>query len=745
MLQKLLRHWVPMGLGVLVVAFFLAHAGGKVSASFIDRLEFFAYDARLQFNMPGGVEDSIVIIDIDEKSLQAEGRWPWGRDKVARLVETVFEDHQAGLLGFDIVFAEPDESSGLQMLESLAEDRLGDVEEFRRVVDELRPELDHDGQLAAALARYPVVLGYYFSQGQGLNTVTSGALPEPVFDDKAFEGRKIPLPEASGYGANLPEFQRAALGGGGHFNPHVDTDGVVRKVPMLYKYEDKYYASLSLTMARRALQNPDLTPGFPPGSSATGVYQPMEWLQLGDRRIPVDEGGHALVPYRGTQGSFPYVSATDLLNGRVPKGSMQGRIALVGTSAPGLNDLRATPVQENYSGVEVHANLLFGMLARTILDNPAYTIGAEFLLLVAAGLSLVIVLPLVSPAVATGIAFIALACYTGINLWFWNSQNLVFALAPGLLMILGVYVLNMTYGFFIESRGKRQLAGLFGQYIPPELVDEMSVDPTHYSMEAQSRNLTVLFTDVRGFTTISEGLDPKELAELMREFLTPMTAVIHRHRGTIDKYMGDAVMCFWGAPVDDPDHAVHALEAALEMLDVVHRLGPEFEARGWPPVKIGVGLNTGMMSVGDMGSQFRRAYTVLGDAVNLGSRLEGQTKSYGVELIVSETTREAAPGFVYRELDRIRVKGKDEPVTIYEPVGRKENVGDEVVAEIKRYRQALRQYRAQEWDQAEIQFVNLANEYPDRELYQVYIERIKINRANPPGKNWDGVFTATSK
>ena len=744
MLANLQRHATQIGLGLLLVGFFLAHAGGAVRAPFIDRLEHLAYDVRLVFTMPGGVDERIVIIDIDEKSLKAEGRWPWSRDKIGRMLEAMFNQYQVGLVGFDVVFAEKDESSGVRTLERLRDGSLSHIPEYAKALEKLGPELDLDGRLADIMERYPVVLGYLFGRGTGEQQSVSGALPPPVLGEDAFARRSIPFVKATGFSGNIEILQNAALGAG-HFNPWVDDDGVVRKVPLLYEYEGQYYGALALTMAQLAAGVDSIEPGFPPDSRPGGAYQGMEWIQLGPASIPVDESARALVPFRGEQGSFRYVSATDLLNGKVEPAVLQNKIVLVGTSAPGLLDLRATPVQNLYAGVEVHANLIAGILDSAIKEDPAYTVGAEFLLLVLWGFSLAILLPIFSPLAATATSVVAVITYAGINLWFWSAENLVLSLAPGLVMIPALYLLNMSYGFFVESRGKRQLAGLFGQYIPPELVDEMSIDPTHYSMDAQSRDMSVLFTDVRGFTTISEGLDPKELSELMSEFLSPMTEIIHRNRGTIDKYMGDAVMCFWGAPLSDPDHARHALEAALEMRKAIEELQPRFEEKGWPPIRIGIGINSGVMSVGDMGSRFRRAYTVLGDAVNLGSRLEGQTKSYGVDLIVGEDTRAAIGGFAFRELDRIRVKGKDKPVTIYEPIGPKEAMTDADNEELKLYKSALKQFRAQNWDSAEIQFVNLQKAHPDRLLYEIYLDRIGVYRADPPGSGWDGVYTALTK
>jgi adenylate cyclase len=418
---------------------------------------------------------------------------------------------------------------------------------------------------------------------------------------------------------------------------------------------------------------------------------------------------------------------------------------LVGTTAPGLFDLHATPVASVYPGVEIHANLIAGMLDGDIKQRPPYVLGAEVILLLVSGLAMAIILPLVSPLRATLITALVLVSAFATNVWVWDSGNLVLPLASGLLMIAILFALNMSYGFFVETRAKRQITGRFGQYVPPELVDEMAQHPEAFSMEGASREMTVLFTDVRGFTTISEGLDPKELSQLMNDFLTPLTRVIHSRRGTIDKYMGDCIMAFWGAPLDDPDHAMNAVLAGLEMQKVLEGLAPEFKARGWPEIRIGVGVNTGRMSVGNMGSEIRVAYTVMGDAVNLASRLEGVTKQYGVGMIVGENTRACLKDMVFRELDRVRVKGKDEPVTIYEPLGQSGDVDSAVLNELKLWGQALRLYRARDWDMAELQLINLQKANPGRVVYQLYIDRIAHYRANPPGDDWDGAFRFETK
>jgi adenylate cyclase len=314
-----------------------------------------------------------------------------------------------------------------------------------------------------------------------------------------------------------------------------------------------------------------------------------------------------------------------------------------------------------------------------------------------------------------------------------------------LLLVAGLYALNMSWGYFIESKAKRQFTDLFGQYVPPELVDEMAKNPEGYTMEGRRADLTVLFSDVRGFTTISEGLQPDQLANLMNLYLGAMTEVIRKRRGTLDKYIGDAIMAFWGAPVEDPDHAKHAIVAGLEMQAALHDLNKDLQAKGWPEIKIGVGVNTGPMTVGDMGSPVRKAYTVMGDAVNLGSRLEGITKQYGVGIIVGETTRDLVKkDFVFRELDRVRVKGKAEPVGIYEPLGREGEVAQEQLDELKLWNQALRAYRAQDWDQAEVHLLNLSRIHP-RYLYDLYAERVAHLRKEPPGDGWDGVTKFETK
>jgi adenylate cyclase len=451
------------------------------------------------------------------------------------------------------------------------------------------------------------------------------------------------------------------------------------------------------------------------------------------------------VPYRGKQGSFRYYSMVDVIHERIDVAELKGKIALIGTTAPGIFDMRATPVEGVYPGVEVHANLLAGILDENLKHQPADVGGMEFLLLLAFGFVMVFLQPRLGFVAGLATMALVLVVLIAANVAIFHYYNMVLPLASVLAMVLVLFTFNMAYGFFIEGAGKRKVAARFGQYVPPEVAEEMAEAPDDYNMEGESREMTVLFTDVRGFTSISEGLEPKALSQLMNAFLTPLTEVIYRYRGTIDKYMGDCIMAFWGAPVKNPEHAGQGVLAALEMQQKLKSLQPEFRAKGWPEVKIGVGLNTGRMSVGNMGSRIRLAYTVMGDAVNLASRLEGLTKEYGADIIVGEDTKAAATGIVFMELDRVRVKGKEVAVAMFEPLGREGAVPQAALAEAEAFHQAAAAYRKQAWDDAEARFRRLEQAAPDRKLYKLFLERIAKFRLQPPGGDWDGAYTFETK
>ena len=738
------KNAILIGIGLLIVLVFAGNAARFYRLNFVDQLSAILYDYRLQLTMPRTVDDRIVILDIDEKSLKEEGRWPWSRDRLSLLMDKLFDKYGVAVVGFDVVFAEKDESSGLKVLQKIGQNQLKGDAQFQATLAQIQPQLEYDSLFADKIRNRNVVLGYYLTNQKGANI--SGALPEPAFPSGMFKGRQISFTAWNGYGANLPELQKAAASAG-HFNPLVDDDGEVRRVPMLAEYGGAYYESLSLAMVRTLFGRPELLPGFAEGKS--NGYGGLEWLELdtaGSKlKIPVDQNVAAFVPYRCGQGSFRYISVADVLHDRVEIAQLKDKIVLVGTTAPGLLDMRATPVAEVYPGVEVHANMISGILDQNLKEQPAYMVGAEVVWLLLIGVALSFLLPALSPAKAMLASALMFATTIGLSLAAWHYGNVVMLVANSLVMIALLFALDMSYGYFVESRTKRQITGLFGQYVPSELVEEMAEHPESVSMEGESREMTILFSDVRGFTTISEGLDPKELTLLMNEFLTPLSRVVYKHRGTIDKYMGDCIMAFWGAPLPDENHARNAILAGIEMQATLKALQPHFKERGWPEIRIGVGINTGRVSVGNMGSEVRVAYTVMGDAVNLASRLEGITKQYGVGVVVGENTKNIVTDFVYRELDHVRVKGKDKPVAIYEPVGLLNEVSKALQDEVKLFHEVRRLYRKQDWDQAELQLMNLQRMSPETALYGIYVERIAYFRKNPPAAEWDGVFVFQTK
>ena len=740
------KNAILIGIGLLISLFFVGSAAHFYRLDFVEQLSSIIYDYRLRLTMPRTMDNRIVILDIDEKSLKEEGRWPWGRDRLALLMDKLFDKYGVAVVGFDVVFAEKDESSGLKILQKLGQNQLKGDLSFQAVLRQIEPQLDYDNLFANKIKNRKVVLGYYLTNYK--DRQTSGMLPEPTFPAGSFNGHQVGFTTWNGYGANLPELQQAAASAG-HFNPVIDFDGRVRRVPMLAEYNGAYYESLSLAMVRTLLGQTKLLPGY--AEVKASGYTGMEWLELdatatgGKIKIPVDDDVATFVPYRGAQGSFRYISITDVLHDRVDPAQLKDKIVLVGTTAPGLMDMRATPVDEVYPGVEVHANMISGILDKNLKERPAYMVGAEVVWLLLIGISLSFLLPLFTPAKAILASIFTLISTAGLSLFVWQNGNILMPVANTLMMIALLFALNMSYGYFIESRTKQQITRLFGQYVPSKVVEEMVKHPESVSMDGESREMTILFSDVRGFTSISERMEPKQLSMLMNEFLTPLSRDIFKYRGTIDKYMGDCIMAFWGAPLPDKDHARNAILAAVEMQASLKALQPHFRERGWPELHVGVGINSGRVIVGNMGSEERVAYTVMGDEVNLASRLEGLTKQYGVDIIVGEKTRNLVKDFLYRELDHVRVKGKDKPVAIYEPLALVSEASKALRDEVKLFHEVRRLYRKQEWDQAELQLMNLQRMNPDSALYGIYTKRVINFRKNPPDVDWDGVFEFLTK
>jgi len=736
-----LRHFgARLALALLAFVAVWAAASGQWRVALFERLELVAYDLRLRATLPGGVDERIVIVDIDEASLRAEGQWPWPRARLAEMVDVLFDHYGIGLLGMDVTFPEPERQTGAQLLTEM-EPALTAAQ--RAELARLRAAASGDARLAHSLRDRPVVLGAFFDPaaagGPGGTVLGDPGLPWLPRDALA-DGVAEPV-RASGYIGNLGMLSEAARSG--FFNsPLVDEDGVYRRVPLLVEWQGGLYPSLVLAMLAELYGSTEIEPVF--GAGYGGAHDlRVEALRLaGAVDVPVDLNLALHVPYRARQGGFPYFSAAAVLRGEVAPERLAGAIVLVGTSAAGLVDLRPAPMQAVFPGVEINANALAALLDGSFKRRPAYLYGTETLQLgVLALLGFLLGrLPVFTGLVVTlGLAATVVAG----NLWLWH-QGWIVQLGYPLLLLMLHFLLNTVYGFAVETRRGRHLSRQFGQYVPPQLVREMEQSGERFGLSGEEREMTVLFSDVAGFTSVSEGMSPNELTQMMQALLTPLTEVIHEQRGTIDKYIGDAVMAFWGAPLTDPEHARHAVLAALAMQQRMAELRPRFAERGWPELHIRIGLNTGRMRVGNMGSSFRMAYTVLGDAVNLGSRLEGVAKRYGVGIVVSDATREVVNGVIWRELDRVQVKGRNEPTALFEPVGQVGAVNERALARVSRHHTALAALRARDFAGAARSWSGLLAEGEDA-LYQYWWRRAEHLRLAPPPADWNGVTRLDEK
>lgn len=756
-MTAMLRHWPRILITLVPVVLMLMHLGSTARRPVLDGLDLFIADGRLRLTLPGRLDPRIVIVDIDDASLQAVGQWPWGRDKLATLTTELMVRQKAAVLGFDIVFPEEDRSSGLATLRELASGPLHDNAALQTELDRLAPTLDHDGAFARAMENHRVALGFYLTQGD--LPLTRGHLPPSVLPPTALPaGLGIYATHWNGFGSNIAPLAKAAKSAG-FINAVISSrsDGLLRAAPLLGYYggtegQSGYYESLGLAVYRLAAGVDSMFPVLVP-SRRGGAPPAIQALQLGQGqdalRVPLSNRTSMLVPFLGPGGplggSFLYISAVEILNGELPAGELQGKIVFVGTTAPGLQDLRATPVGATFPGVEVHANVVSALLDRRFIALPDYAPGYEFATVAMAGLALAVGLS-VMPVAQGSLLFLAvLGVVVGLNTWLFKIHGLVLPMASTLVTMVIAFVVNMGWGYFFEARKRRGLADLFGTYVPPQLVEKMMEHPERYSMRAESKELTALFCDMRGFTRLSETLAPVELQAFLNRIFSRLSEIISRHGGTVDKYMGDSVMAFWGAPVDNPQHAALAVRAAIEMAKAVEDLSEENRVAGLPEVSVGIGLNTGLMSVGDMGSAVRRSYTVIGDAVNLAARLESLSGAYGVPVVASEATVRAVPGYAWQELDRVRVKGRQQAVTIFSPIALRADVTEGVGQSLAQWADVLAGYRAQKPAQVKPLLDTLMARDAKKVLYRLYAERLASMESRPFDPNWDGATRFESK
>ncbi len=698
----------------------------------LNRVEAFFYDLRYRITLDEQLhasEHNIVILDIDEKSLRAEGRWQWSRVKLAQLVEKLAAQG-ASVVAFDIVFSEPERNPATEIMQHYP------VYTIREQLKKIEAVADADAVFARSFSKTDVILGYFFD----FESSHVGAEPPSVWEVGTELMESFAVQPMPGIISNLSVLQDAAKGAGSVFTIP-DPDGVIRRSPLVIPYEGKFYPSLSLAAGMAYL----FTEQVEFYTDDLGGLTSITAIGISEFLANTDASGNVLVPYIGKQKSFPYISATDVLNDNVPEGALENAIVLVGTSALGLKDLRTTPLETGYPGVEVHANILKGLLEGGIPFQPDWESVLISFLILLVGLFLSGFMPHLGSIAMVSTGLITLFSYLAWNYYLWVFSRFDLSQAPLVILIAGVTVLNIAVGFFQESSRRRELKDMFGQYVPPAHIDKMVNSENYDAFASDTREMTVLFSDIRSFTSISEGLNAEELKQMLNEYFTPITKIIFETDGTIDKYVGDMVMAFWGAPLEDSQHRRHALEASLAMLKKTESLKEEFKAKGFPEINIGVGLNSGLMNVGDMGSTYRRAYTVLGDAVNLSSRLESLTKFYGVTLLVGENTIEGLDDYAFREIDRIQVKGKEEPVNVFEPLGKFSELSDAELKALDAYHQGLLAYRNQHWADAKKIFTALSKQSPNISIYKIYLQRIQSMSKMELPENWDATFKHTSK
>jgi adenylate cyclase len=679
----------------------------------------------------------VAIVDIDENSLTKYGQWPWPRTRIADLV-TNLTRLGAVVIAFDIMFAEPD-----RLNPDIAADTFRNLDEDTRV--KLRALPSNDQFLAEAMQRSRVVLGE-----TGLPAIRGEldkTLPETSFAVLGDNAQQF-IFKLSGLLRNTDVLEKVA-NGRGLLTINPERDGIVRRVPMVMEAQGVTMPSLSLEMLRVVTGTETIL--------IKTDHAGIKSINVKGFQIPTDLNGQLWVHFAHSDRSI-YVSPIDVLEGAVDPKKIKGKLVLVGTSAAGLNDIKTTPVAAAMPGVEIHAQVIEAALTHAVLSQPYYGPALEFFAALVFGLLVIAFAPMLGPITLVLVGAVFASLLIGTSWYFYSQQRLLIDFTYPLLSTTSIYLTLIFSSFVREQAQRRQIRSAFGQYLSPALVEQLAQSPEKLVLGGEEREMTIMFSDVRGFTTISESYkhDPQGLTALMNRFLTPLTNAILARKGTIDKYMGDAIMAFWNAPLDDNEHQLNACEAAVDMLERIDELNAlrEQEAadggHAYIPLNVGVGLNTGICVVGNMGSDLRFDYSVLGDSVNLASRLEGQSKEYGFPIIVGSRTALAVKDkFAILELDFIMVKGKKEPEVIYAVAGRAD------VAQSSRFQrlrnltiEMLACYRSRDWDGAlaAIERGRRTDEARSLELlYNLYEARLLNYRKNPPPEDWNGAYALLTK
>jgi adenylate cyclase len=750
---------------------------------FLKRLEYDSLDTRFRSRPANAtpIDPRIVIVDIDQRSQEVLGKWPFARSHFAKMLD-VLKEHGAKVAAFDITFSKPDQTAApIQALWAKLEERKkrgeGVDPRLAAEVQSLAVEYDADKQFAVAIKNFgAVVLGNFFLHTEadlrGIDDKTLDAYANQIafysfpsvrpLNPSTGKQDRVRLVENFEPDRLLPRGTEANMevltsslsdetSSTGFFNVYPDVDGVVRTSNLIIPYgrsqdlaEWDIYASLDVQTMRSyfRLPNEQVALEFDPVGAVRIVFGQST-------QIRTDHLGRVLINYHGPAYTYPHYSIADVVEGKIPADAFRSKIVLVGATATGIGDLRTTPYGGlNYPGVEIHANILDNILHQNFLMRGARQQLWDALLILAFGIPLGICMALVSPrwmwfGVALIAPLVAVDYFAFLRGWWLNFTVPAMTLASNVLLV-------SLYRALIEEKEKRRVRTAFGQYLSPEVIRRLLVNPR--LVEPRKTEISVMFSDIRGFTTISEKLDAQDLALFLNQYLSDMTRLVFEHQGTLDKYIGDAVMAFWGAPFEEAGHATRACNTALKMMERVREMQAKWEAEGKPHLDIGIGLNTGVASVGNMGSALRYGYTALGDSVNLSSRLEGLNKDYGTHILANETTFEyaKADGFVFRELDLIRVKGKLQPVTIYELVGRTGEGSvygspEDLRARIDMFNHARGLYRRRLWEEAQQKFQEILDRWHEDGPSRAYWKRCQEYLFDEPPSGWDGVFTMTHK
>jgi adenylate cyclase len=746
--------------------------------NFLQRFEYSSLDTRFRYRSPSAtpVDPRIVIVDIDQRSQEVLGKWPFSRVHFAHLLDALHEG-KAKVAAFDITFSKPDQSSApLRTLWADFEARQKRGEPVDpRLMAELQKTIaayDADKQFAKSIQNFgTVVLGNFFLHTEAdLRGLDQKTLDEYASEIAFYSFPSVrPLNPATGKQDRialvqkfspdrlLPQGTEANLSlltsalseetsSTGFFNVYPDVDGVVRRCNLIIPYgrskdlaDWDIYASLDVQTVRSflSLPNDQVALEFGP----VGAYR----IVFGDKaQVRTDDLGRVYINYHGPSYTYPHYSMADVIEHKAPAGAFSGKIVLVGATATGIGDLRTTPFGGlDYPGVEIHANVIDNILHQNFLLRGAKQSLWDLALILFFGVPLGIWMALVSPR-WMGFGIVMLAVLVAFDYFAFLKGSWLNFTIPALTITANVLLVSL-YRALIEEKEKRRVRTAFGQYLSPEVVRRLLLNPE--LVEPRKTEITVMFSDIRGFTTISEKLDAQELAVFLNQYLSDMTQIVFERRGTLDKYIGDAVMAFWGAPFEEEDHAVLGCQTALDMMSQIHKMQKKWEAQGKPRLDIGIGLNTGVASVGNMGSSLRYGYTALGDSVNLSSRLEGLNKDYGTHILVNETTYLGArnSGFIFRELDLIRVKGKLQPVVIYELVAFSSDLTAEMQTLLDRFCEARELYRQRRWLEAQSAFQSILDQWPNDGPARAYWKRCQEYLFDEPSTNWDGVFTMTHK